>query len=143
MDIEKFPNKRKTPTPSTKNKHQDESKEITEDTSESVRKNKERAAARKSRLNKTQLKWHKQSVHREDKLKESRKIINYKQRKISKTLSYSIINEHIKQRDTKSLISSYIRVNEVSSCISNISTSTQLPTVTPNKSDEFKKSFHI
>ena len=59
MDIEKFPNKRKTPTPSTKNKHQDESKEITEDTSESVRKNKERAAARKSRLNKTQQKGRK------------------------------------------------------------------------------------
>ena len=61
MDIEKSPNKRKVPTPSTENENQDENKEITEDTSEIARKNKERAAARKSRLNKTQQKGNKQS----------------------------------------------------------------------------------
>ena len=53
MDIEKTPNKRKAPTQSNENE-QDNNKEITYDTSESARKNKERAAARKSRLNKTQ-----------------------------------------------------------------------------------------
>ena len=89
MDIEKFPNKRKTPTPSTKNKHQDESKEITEDTSESVRKNKERAAARKSRLNKTQQKGRKN--HEEyvsgQQHQRSKKLIHDKQKKIFKKLS--------------------------------------------------------
>ena len=53
MDIEKSPNKRKAPTPSTEIENQDDSNEITEDTAESVMKNKERATARKSRLNKT------------------------------------------------------------------------------------------
>ena len=46
MDIEKTPNKRKAPTPSAENEHQEESKETTDDTTESARKNKERAAAR-------------------------------------------------------------------------------------------------
>ena len=53
IDIEKTPNKRKAPTQSNENK-QDDYKETKDDTSESARKNKERAAARKSRLNKTQ-----------------------------------------------------------------------------------------
>ena len=61
MDIEKSPNKRKAPTPSNENENQEEEKESTEDNSDSARKNKERAAARKSRLNKTQQKGHKQS----------------------------------------------------------------------------------
>ena len=61
MNIEKSLNKRKVSTPSTEIKNQDESKDITEDTSESARKNKERAAARKSRLNKTQQKGNRQS----------------------------------------------------------------------------------
>ena len=61
MDIEKFPNKRKAPAPSTKNEHQEESIEITEDTSESARKVKERAVAKKLRINKTQQKGNKQS----------------------------------------------------------------------------------
>ena len=61
MDIEKSPNKRKASTPSTENEHQEESKKLTEDTSKSARKNKERVAARNSRINKTQQKGHKQS----------------------------------------------------------------------------------
>ena len=60
MDIEKSPNKRKAPIQSNENE-QDDTKEITDDTSESARKNKEKASARKSRLNKTQQKGHKQS----------------------------------------------------------------------------------
>ena len=60
MDIEKSPNKRKAPTPSNENE-QDDNKETKDDTSESARKNKERAAARKSRLNKTQQKGYNQS----------------------------------------------------------------------------------
>ena len=60
MDIEKSPNKRKAPTPSNENE-QDDNKDTKDDTSESARKNKERAAARKSRLNKTQQKGHNQS----------------------------------------------------------------------------------
>ena len=61
MDIEKNPNKRKAPTPSTENEHQEESKEIKDNITESTRKNKERAAARKSRTNKTQQNGHKQT----------------------------------------------------------------------------------
>ena len=37
MDIEKTPNKRKVPTPSTENEHQEESKETTDNITESVR----------------------------------------------------------------------------------------------------------
>ena len=59
MDIEKSPNKRKAPTPSNENEQDD--KETKDDPSDSARKNKERAAARKSRLNKTQQKGHNQS----------------------------------------------------------------------------------
>ena len=57
-------------------------------------------------------------------------------------MSYSINNEPIQQRDTTSLIPSYIEVNEDSFCISNISTPTQHLTITPNKVDEFIKNFH-
>ena len=79
------------------------------------------------------------STYKENEIKEARINTNYKQKKISKTLSYSINNEPIQQRDTTSLIPSYIEVNEDSSCISNISTPTQHPTITPNKVDEFMK----
>ena len=68
MNIERTPNKRKAPTPSNENENQEkeeeeeeEEEETTEDNSESARKNKERAVARKSRLNKTQQRGHKQN----------------------------------------------------------------------------------
>ena len=67
MEIEKSPNKRNAPTPSNENEDQEEEEEeeeeieITEDNSDSARKNKERSVARKSRLNKTQQRGHKQS----------------------------------------------------------------------------------
>ena len=63
MDIEKSPNKRKAPTSNEKEnqEEEEEEKEITEDNSDLARKNKERAIARKSRLNKTQQRGHKQN----------------------------------------------------------------------------------
>ena len=61
MNIEKSPKKRNVSTPSNENENQEEQKESIEDNSDSARKNKERAAARKSRLNKIQSKGHKQS----------------------------------------------------------------------------------
>ena len=60
IDIEQTLNKRKAPTPSNENE-KDDNKETKDITSESARKNKERAAARKSRLNKTQPTEHNQS----------------------------------------------------------------------------------
>ena len=84
------------------------------------------------------------STYKENTLKEASNNTNYKQKKISKTLSYSINNEPIQQRDTISLIPSYIEVNEDNSCISKISNPAPPPTIIPNKIDEFiKKTFTI
>ena len=80
------------------------------------------------------------SMYKDNSIKEEENIINYKQKKIWKKLSYSIKNELIPQRDTTSHIPSHIEVNEDNSCMSNIFTPTQsLPTIKPNKVDEFLK----
>ena len=54
MDIEKSLNKIKTPTPSNDNENQDDIQEVVNDTtSDSAKKNRDRAGARTLRLNKT------------------------------------------------------------------------------------------
>ena len=62
MDIKNTPNKRNPSTPSTETKNQDETYEdANQTTSDSAKKNRDRAASRKARLNKAQKKGHTQS----------------------------------------------------------------------------------
>ena len=83
-------------------------------------------------------------TYKDNTIKEAKNIINYMQKKISKTLSYSINNELISRRDTKTHIPSHIKTNEDSSCISSISTPPlSLPTIKPNKVDEFFKKIKL
>ena len=60
------------------------------------------------------------STYKENKIKDASNNTNYNQKKISKTLSYSINKKPIQQSDTTSLIPSYIEVNDDISCIFNI-----------------------
>ena len=142
MDIEKTPTKRKAPTPSTNTKKKVNKLQTTRLDPQGRTKKSRRKKVANKQDRQERIQTIMQSTYKENKLKDESNNTNYKKKRISKTLSYSVNKITIQLRDTTSLIPSHIKLNEDSSCISKILNPTPPPTIILNKVDDFINKFH-